>query len=235
MKPIALLVVAVFLCADAAVAQTPPNIPPNIGSIGVVTVIPPKIHIHRFGLLDTACDWLDITNLHLDKAAFDGAVRALSPRYRIIRTTVDPNAVIRTSNTEIMGMFKSFPSIGEQVRQLSHAESAVDAYLLIWSRHSENICQLTPGQVGHGFGLTKHLFDPPNLHIFAQVMLIDGRTLQPLLNVGLRPSYQRLDNFDWKDSVAALSVQQRQQINTLLSKMITDAVSATSRQALIGH
>jgi hypothetical protein len=111
MKAIAALVVAALLWAGGALAQTSPSIPPTIKSIGVVTVIPSKMHIYRFGVLDTACDRLGITNLHLDRAVFDGASRAFLPRYKMIRMTVDPDAVIRTSNTEVMGAFKSFPSI----------------------------------------------------------------------------------------------------------------------------
>jgi len=235
MKAIAALVVAALLRAGGAVAQTSPSIPPTIKSIGVVTVIPSKMHIYRFGVLDTACDRLGITNLRLDKAAFDGATRAFSPGYKMIRTTVDPDAVIRTSNTEVMGAFKSFPGIGQQVRQISRAEGQVDAYLLIWSSHAADKCALKPGMIGLGVGLTKNLFSPPNLHIFAGLNLRDARTLQILWSRELRPSYKRLDNFEWRDSFAELTPQQRQLISTLLPQMVANAVWSTSRELLIGR
>jgi hypothetical protein len=235
MKRVLLLVIAAWLCSRPAIAQTSQSIPPQIKTIGVVTVIPPKIHIFRWGNWDTACDWLDITGLHLDRAAFEGAARALSPKYKVVRTTVDPNAVIQTRNTEVMGMFKSFPPVGEQVRQISRPEASVDAYLLIWSSHDQNTCGLMPGAIGYGIGLTKSLSNPPNLHVFAVVSLIDAKSLQTLWSVGLRPSTLRLDNFDWKDSLAEMTLQQRQLINALFPKMVTDAVLSTSREAFAGR
>jgi hypothetical protein len=224
-----------LLWLNDVTAQSGPPVPPHIKSIGVVTVVPSKIHIYRWGYLDTACDWLDITNLHVDKAAFDGAAHALSPKYKVVRTKVDRDAVIRTSNTEVMGAFKSFPSIGEQVRQISRPESQVDAYLLIWSSHSANTCDLRPGVIGYGFGVTKSLNSPPHLHTFAGMSLIDSKTLQIVVSRQLQPSYLRLDNFEWRDSLAAMSAQQRQLIQKLIPQMVRAGVTSTSRELLIAQ
>jgi hypothetical protein len=198
-----------------------------------VTVVPSKIHIYRWGFLDTACDWLDISDLHVDRAAFDGAVRALSPKYKMVRTRVDRDAVIRTSATEVMGAFKSFPSVGEQVRRISRPESQVDAYLLIWSSHVANKCELRPGVIGYGFGVTKSLNNPPNLHTFAGVSLIDSKTLQTVMARELRPSYMRLDNFEWRDRFAEMSAQQRQFIQKQIPQMVRAGVASTSSELLL--
>jgi hypothetical protein len=109
MKRSGLLLAAVFLWAEPGAAQSLTNIPSSIKTIGVVTVIPSKIHVYRWGFFTTACDWLDIFDLHLERAVFDSATRALSPRYKLVRTTVARDAIIQTRNTEVMGAFRFFP------------------------------------------------------------------------------------------------------------------------------
>jgi hypothetical protein len=56
-----------------------------------------------------------------------------------------------------------------------------------------------------------------------------------LIRLQFRGEQQRLDNFDWKDSLAEMTPQQRQLIITLLPKLVTDVVVFTSRQALVGR
>ncbi len=225
--------IVLLLWSDCTLSQPAPIGAFPIKTIGVVTVVPAKIHIFRSGLLDTPCDWLDITDAHLDRVVLDSAARALSARYKLVRTKVDPDAVIRTRNTEAFGAFKSFPSIGEQVRQISRHGDQVDAYLLVWSSHSANKCAaLRPADIGHGFGFSKNLIGPPHLHTFAEMLLIDAKAVRTLSARELRPAYLRLDNFEWKDTVAAMSPQQRQLINSLLQKMVAAAVYATSTELL---
>jgi hypothetical protein len=216
-------------------AQSVSNIPAHIRTLAVVTVIPSKVHVFRWGFMDHACDWLDVTSLHLEKAAFDGVSRALTSKYRVVQAKVDRDAVIRTSNTEVMGAFRLFPTVGEQVRRISHTDVPVDAYLLIWSSHNANVCELRPGIIGYGVGLTKSLANAPNLHAFAGMSIIDTKTLETLKSRELRPSVIPLDGFEWKDSLAEMTAQQRQLITTLLVKLVGNASFATSKALFIGQ
>jgi hypothetical protein len=235
MKSSTLLFAAVFLWAGPSAAQSPANLPTSIKTIGVVTVVPSKIHVYRWGFIDTACDWLDIAPLHLEKAVFESATRALSPRYKVVRATVAPDAIIQTRNTEVMGAFKSFPSVGEQVRQLAHPESRVDAYLLVWSSHSANTCGLQPGVIGYGMGFTKSLNNPPYVHAYGEMSIIDGSTLEQLRSRPLRPANVRIENFEWKEGLAEMTPQQRQLIPTMMAKLVSLAVFSTSKDLLLAR
>lgn len=230
-----LVVMMLLLWAGCASAQSPLSLPPSIRTIGVVTLVPSKIHIYRWGFIGTACDWLDISDLHLEKVVFDGAARALSTRYKVVRTTVARDAIIQTRNTEVMGAFRFFPSVGEQVRQIARPESQVDAYLLVWSSHNANICGLNPGVIGYGIGFTKSLENSAHVHAYAGMSIIDAKTLEILGSRTLRPAYVQLDNFEWKDKVAEMTPQQRQFVTTVMVKLISLAVFTTSKGLLMAQ
>jgi len=134
-----------------------------------------------------------------------------------------------------MGAFRLFPTVGAQVRQIVHADVPADAYLLIWSPHNQNVCELRPGVIGYGVGLTKSLVNEPNIHAFAGMSVIDTKTLEILKARPLRPAVAPLENFEWKDTLAEMTAQQRQLITTLLVKLVSTASFATSKALFFGQ
>jgi hypothetical protein len=203
-------------------------------AVGVVLVIPPTGHLAHNGWFTTpTCDFFDLKEMNLYGAVFDAARSALSSRYKVVRVSVPPDAAIRTSNTEVFGAFKSFPPIGEQVRQFSRPQAPVDLYLVIWSSLSANTCALHPNtEVGIGIGLTHISSRPTHLHAFGEAFLVDARTLQRSDSVFLQSAFVRLDGFEWKGKRAELTDQQWRMIKAMMPKVLSMAVHSASKQLL---
>lgn len=228
-RTVALVVMALLMnYAGIASAQQRPN-----RVVGIVLVIPPTGHLARNGwFTGTGCDFFDLKEMNLYGAVFDAARSALSPRYKVVRVSVAPEAAIRTSNTEQFGAFKSFPPIGEQVRQFSRPKEPVDLYLVIWSSLSANTCGLHPNTpVGYGIGLT-NISSRQHLHAFGEAFLVDARTLKTSDSVYLQSAFVRLDGFEWKDKRAELTDQQWRMIKTMIPKVLSAAVQSASKQLL---
>jgi hypothetical protein len=230
-RTLALVVMVVLSMSWAPMtsAQQRPN-----KAVGVVLVAPPTGHLARNSWFSgTGCDFFDLKEMNLYGAVFDAARSALSARYKMVQVSVTPEAAIRTSNTEILGIFKSFPPIGEQVREFSRPKAPVDLYLVIWSSLSANDCDLHPNTpVGYGIGLTKVSDRPVHLHAFGEAFLVDARTLQISPSVYLQSAYVRLDGFEWKDKRGELTDQQWRMIKTMTPKVLSAAVHSASRQLL---
>ena len=215
--------------ATASGQQARPN-----KTVGVVLVAPPTGHLSRDGwFTGKSCDFFDLKEINLYGAVFEAAHSVLSSRYSVVRVSVAPGAAIRTRNTEVLGAFKSFPPIGEQVRQFARAGGPVDLYLVIWSSLSANTCTLHPNTpVGFGIGLTKIGSGPTHLHAFGEAFVVDARTLQTSAPVYLRSAFVRLDRFEWKDKRTDMTDQQWQLIKALIPKVLSIAVQSASRQLL---
>jgi hypothetical protein len=63
--------------------------------------------------------------------------------------------------------------------------------------------------------------------------LIDAYTLETVRARPLRPATVRVDNFEWKDGLAEMTLQQRQLIPTVMAKLVSTAVFSTSRELLL--
>lgn len=203
-------------------------------SIGVVLIVPPTGHLAHNGWFTTpTCDFFDLKEMNLYSAVFEAARSVLAPRYKVVRVSVPADAAIRTSNTEVFGAFKSFPPVGEQVRQFARPQSPVDHYLVIWSSLSANTCALHPSTtVGFGIGLTQISDRPTHLHAFGEAFLVDAKTLQISSPVLLQSAFTRLDGFEWKGKRSDLTDQQWRLIKTTIPKVMAVGVTMASRQLL---
>jgi hypothetical protein len=231
-RALAWFVMVQLLLGGVGIASAQPR--PANKAVGVVLVVPPTGHLAHNGWFTTpSCDFFDLKEMNLYGAVFEAARSALSPRYKLVRVAVAPEAAIRTSNTEVFGAFKSFPPIGEQVRQLSRPQAPVDLYLVIWSSLSANTCALHPNTtIGFGIGLTQISERPTHLHAFGEAFLVDARTLQTSSSVHLQSAFARLDGFEWKGKRAELTDQQWRLIKTMIPKVLSAAVHSASRQLL---
>lgn len=232
MRRAVVLVVAVLLllnCVGIASAQQRPK----ATAVGIVLVVPPTGHLARNGwFTGTGCDFFDLKEMNLYQAVFDAARSALAPKFKVVRVSVAPDATIRTSNTEVFGAFKSFPSIGEQVRQFSRHKEPVDLYLVIWSSLSGNTCDLHPSTpVGYGIGLTS-ISGRQHMHAFGEAFLVDPRTLKTSPSAYFGSAFMPLDGFEWKDKRSELTDQQWRMIKTMIPKLLAAAVQTASKQLL---
>jgi hypothetical protein len=225
---IAALCLVLASCANAHAG----SLPASAKTIGVISVLPASGHLSYVGLLrfNNECNSFDLKGANLESAAYGAASAALAPRYRTVRLTAPAGAEIHTSNTEVMGAFKSFPSIAEQIRHFAHPPPSVDAYLLVWGTARNSSCMDLPQ--AYGFGLTKMRSNPASVHAYAQLILIDARTNEELATATMRDASAPLPGFDWKDKPAEVSAEQAQQIRTAMQKVFGAAVSAAVKSLL---
>ena len=203
------------------------SLPASAKSIGVISLLPSTGHLLQVAILkfNYACKALDLKGANLETAAFNAASRALSPRYKTVRLTAPPGAALHTKNTEVMGAFKSFPSLAAQIRALAHPAQSVDAYLLVWGQQRDSECRDNAVAQGYGFGLTRFVWGKTVVSALAQVILIDAHTEEELASAWTRDSTAPLPNFDWKGEDGQVSAEQAQQIRAVVQKVFTDGVS----------
>jgi hypothetical protein len=213
------------------VSATAEQIPASTRTIGIVSLQPTSGHLFHVALLrfGNECKGFDLKGANLDGVVYSAASAVLAPRYKIVRVALSPGAEIRTSSTEVMGAFKSFPSIADQIRTLARPHPAVDAYVLVWSRQKDSDCLDHPQ--AYGVGVTKTFASSDaTVHAYGQLILIDAHTNQNLATVYLRDPTTSLQSFDWKDKPAEVSDQQMQLIRTAMQKVLGAALSTELRR-----
>jgi hypothetical protein len=204
------------------------SLPASAKTIGVISLLPTSGHLLQVAILkfNYVCKPFDLKSVNLETAAFNAATRVLSPRYKTVRLTVPPGAALHTKNTEVMGAFKSFPSIAAQIRQLAHPPASVDAYLLVWGQARNSECQDNPNAQGYGFGLTRFVAGKTVVSAFAQVILIDAHTEEELATAATSDATALLPGFDWKNQEGEVSAEQAQQIRTTMQTNFAGSVAA---------
>jgi hypothetical protein len=220
-------VAAIVLTLAACTGSRAASLPGSAKTIGVIALLPSTGHLLQVALLrfNYVCKPFDLKGPNLETAAFNAASRVLSPRYKTVRLTAAAGAALHTKNTEVMGAFKSFPSIAAQIRQLAHPPQSIDAYLLIWGQARDSECLDNPQAQGYGFGLTRFGFGKTVVSAFAQVILIDAHTDEELGTVWTRGATAPLPGFDWKNEPGELSVEQAQQIRTAVQTLFAGGIS----------
>jgi hypothetical protein len=224
-------VAATLLMLAASTSSHAGSLPASAKTIGVLPLLPANGHLFQVALLrfNNACKPFDLKGANLEAAAYNAAAAALGPRYKTVRLTAPASAEIHTRNTEVMGAFKSFPTIAAQIRQMAHPPQSVDAFLLVWGRAKDSDCLDLPR--AYGFGLTKLGANPAAVHAYAEVILIDAHTDEELGTANMKGATAPLPGFDWKnqDKPAEVSPEQAQQIRTAMQKMFAAAVAADVR------
>jgi hypothetical protein len=236
MRPIGSVATVVLILA-ACTGSRAASLPASAKTIGVISLVPSAGHLLQVAILrfNYACKPLDLKGANLETAAFNAASRALSPRYKTVRLTAPPGAALHTSNTEVMGAFKSFPSIAAQIRQLAHPPQSIDAYLVVWGQARNSECQDNPQADGYGFGLTRFVGGKTVVSAFAQVLLVDAHTDAELGTASMRGATAPLPGFDWKNEPGEVSAEQAQQIRTAVQTVFAGAVSTEVGNLLSGR
>jgi hypothetical protein len=225
MRPTGFVAAVVLILAASTGTRAAP-LPASAKTLGVIALLPSTGHLVQVALLrfNYECKPFDLKGANLEAAAFNAASRALSPRYKVVRLTAPPGAALHTKNTEVMGAFKSFPTIAAQIRAFARPPQSVDAYLLVWGQARDSECRDAP--LPYGFGLTRSVGGiKTNVSAFAQMILIDAHTDQELGTVWTRDAIAPLSGFDWKGRPAEASPEQAQQITTAMQTAFAGGVS----------
>lgn len=224
-------VAATLVMLAASTTSHAGSLPASAKTIGVLPLLPTSGHLFQVALLrfNNACKPFDLKGANLEATAYSAAAAALGPRYKAVRLTAPAGAEIHTRNTEVMGAFKSFPTIAAQIRQMAHPPQSVDAYLLVWGRAKNSECLDIPQP--YGFGLTKVGSNVAAVHTYAEMILIDAHTEEELGTANMRGATAPLAGFDWKDKdkPAEVSTEQAQQIRSAMQKVFGAAVAADVR------
>jgi hypothetical protein len=219
-------VAAVVLILAACTGTRADTLPASAKTVGVIVLLPSTGHLVQVALLrfNYECKPFDLKGANLETAAFNAASRALAHRYKVIRLTAPAGAALHTKNTEVGGAFKSFPTIGAQIRAFAHPPQSVDAYLLIWGQARDSECRDAP--LSYGFGLIRSAGGiKTNVSALAQMILIDAHTDQELGTVWTRDAIAPLSGFEWKGQTAEASPEQAQQIRTAMQTAFAGGVS----------
>lgn len=219
-------VAAVVLILAACTGTRAGVLPASAKTVGVIALLPSTGHLVQVALLrfNYECKPFDLKGANLEATAFNAASRVLSPDYKVVRLTAPPGAALHTKNTEVNGLFRSFPTIAAQIRAFAHPPQSVDAYLLVWGQTRDSECQDAPRP--YGFGLTRSVGGiKTNVSAFAQLILIDAHTDQELATVWTRDAIAPLPGFDWKGQPAEALPEQAQQITTAMQIAFASGVS----------
>lgn len=224
-KLVTLLVLALAVRSGAQAAQ---QAQPGTKTVGVVSVLPVSGHFFHIAVIrfGNACKLFDLAGFNLENTIYAAAASALSPTYKLVRMSVPPGFEIHTSNTEVMGAFKSFPTIGEQVRNMAHPQPTADLYLVVWGRHTQNRCLDLPQ--AYGIGVTTYPFGNAKVHTQIELLLIDGHTLQ---TVALKAAFADgpLPGFEWNEEAQLVSSQDMGRIRSTMQNLLGSSVASRVR------
>jgi hypothetical protein len=228
LKFVAVLVLALSVDPGAHAA------PAAAKTIAVVSVLPPSGHFFHIALIrfGNACKLFDLAGFNLESTIYAAAGSVLSPTYKLVRMSVPPGSQIHTSNTEVMGAFKSFPTVGEQVRQMAQPLPAADFYLVAWGRHTDARCMDYPRP--YGIGITTYQFAAAKVHTLVELFLVDAHTLQTLASRSVSADAP-LAGFEWKEEAQVVSTQDMGRIRSAMQNLLGSSVATRVREMVSGQ
>ena len=187
-------------------------------------------------------DIVDATNWHLDEVVAAAAKSALSPQYRIVGTSV--SGYIVDTDTKLDKALNATRAIETQVSNQVRSDGPVDYLLVIGYGNAAQ--PYRPGvadMVAIGVKKQYTVWDrPPLLHTYLQVSLLDAKSdkviatsplaIPPQSNgfayVGTEDEpIEKLEGFEWHETWAEMSEDQRRLIEDHIKQMIERAVPYT--------
>jgi hypothetical protein len=225
LKLVTLLVLALSVRSGAQAA--PPE--PAAKTVAVASVLPASGHFFHVSVirLGNACKLFDLAGFNLENTIYAAAASVLSPTYKLVRMSVPPGSEIHTSNTEVMGAFKSFPTIGEQVRTMAHPQTTADLYLIAWGRHTDNRCMDVPK--AYGIGVTTYALANAKVHTLLELFGVDAHTLQTLVSKNVSADAP-LPGFEWNEEAQLVSSQDMGRIRSTMQNLLGSSVATRVRE-----
>ena len=228
MKSLKFVTLLVLALSVRSGAQAAPPAQPAAKTVAVASVLPASGHffhvsVIRFG---NACKLFDLAGFNLENTIYAAAASVLSPTYKLVRMSVPPGSEIHTSNTEVMGAFKSFPTIGEQVRKMAHPQPTADLYLVAWGRHTDNRCMDVPK--AYGIGVTTYALASAKVHALVELFVVDAHTLQTLVSKNISADAP-LPGFEWNEEAQLVSSQDMGRIRSTMQNLLGSSVAMRVR------
>jgi hypothetical protein len=225
-KFVTLLVLALSVRSGAQAAQPAQ---PAAKTVAVVSVLPVSGHFFHIAVIrfGNACKLFDLAGFNLENTIYASAASILSPTYKLVRTSVPPGSEIHTSNTEVMGAFKSFPTVGEQVLKMVHPKPTADLYLVAWGRHTDNRCLDLPKP--YGIGVTTYALGNAKVHTLVELFVVDAHTLQTLDSKNVFADAP-LPGFEWNEEAQLVSSQDMGRIRSTMQKLLGSSVATRVRE-----
>jgi hypothetical protein len=225
-KFVILLVLALNVRSGAQAAQPAQ---PAAKTVAVVSVLPVSGHFFHIAVIrfGNACKLFDLAGFNLENTIYTAAASVLSPTYKLVRMSVPPGSEIHTSSTEVMGAFKSFPTIGEQVRTMAHPQPTADLYLVAWGQHTHNRCMDYPKP--YGIGVTTYALGNAKVHTLVELFVVDAHTLQTLASKGASADAP-LPGFEWNEEAQLVSSQDMGRIRSTMQNLLGSSVATRVRE-----
>lgn len=195
----------------------------------MVSVLPVSGHFFHIAVIrfGNACKLFDLAGFNLENTIYTAAASALSPTYKLARMSVPPGSEIHTSNTEVMGAFKSFPTIGEQVRTMARPQPTADLYLVAWGRHTDNRCLDLPKP--YGIGVTTYALGKAKIHTLVELFVVEAHTLQTLASKNVFADAP-LPGFEWNEEAQLVSPQDMGRIRSTMQNLLGSSVATRVRE-----
>ena len=241
---IASLLAATLLIAGCASRPEPVAVPASAKTIAVVSAVPPEFRVATTGMtvFENALDVVDVADWHLDDVAADAAMAALSARFQPVRAKVD--GPVKDLDTKLDKLFGGTDQLSEQVRRTVQVEKPVDLYLVVMP--SGEYRGLPNINIGVGISKVRVPFgtNPPAVHTYLKLALLDGQTLKVIGEAPVRkapgkppghaaqkdhPS-ERLDGFEWKNNWHEMSEAQQDLIRDRVKALLTESIPYTIRE-----
>jgi hypothetical protein len=206
--------------------------------IAIVSAIGPDLILGQTGpaLADDQSQSIAVPQWDLDGVALTAARTALARRFQVVAATrIDPNETPLLSTATIL----------DAARKGALAPTPADLILVISLSNSALNRQGHPS-VDYGVGVSRWralpvFGQPPYVHAFLAVTLIDGKSLTVVAQAAMKmkarePSvfgedetlpFVPLQNFDWHDHWPDLTSKQHDQIHQLLATLLKQSVPFT--------
>ena len=226
----------VLLSACTAAPVVPPTDPTR--TIAIVSAIGPDLILGETGaaLADDQSQSIAVPQWDLDGVALAAARTALARRFTVVAATrIDPNETALDSTAAILGAARKgtlAPTPAVLILVISPSTSALNRQGHL--------------SVDYGVGVSRWralpvFGQPPYVHAFLAVTLIDGRSLTVVAQAAMKikarePSifgedetlpFVPLENFDWRDHWSDLTAKQHEQIHQLIAALLKQSVPFT--------
>jgi len=223
-------------CASAPAPAPPPAGP--VRTIAIVSAIGPDLVLGETGpaLADDQSQSIAVPQWDLDGVTLAAARAALVRRFQVIATIrVDPNETPLISTAAIL----------DAARKGTLAPATADLILMI---SLSNSAQNRQGHrsVDFGVGVSRWrappvFGQPPYVHAFLAVTLIDGKSLTVVTQAAMKIKAREqsifgedetlpfvpLENFEWHDHWSDLTNKQHEQIHQLIAALLKQSVPFT--------
>lgn len=249
-RPAFVALLAFVLTSCAPKVSPVADLPPNARTIAIVPAVPPFFRLETLGFLEFGNHVDDVPDQdwHLDTVAYQAVRAELEPRYQVFEAR--PRSWLDDPSNRLDYWMGVGTTIGSLVRHFVHPSVQPDLYVvLIPSARAEPYIgkRVSPIMVGlWRQNVEPALFQqPPLLHTFLEVAVLDGKTFHSLYQTPLlapagprtRMAFNASKSIHigaWHDRWSRLSDEQRQKIETETRALLRRSIVYTLSRMSMG-